>query len=206
MQKILSPVPVIGILRDIPPGEEKNCIQTVLKCGLKAIEVTMNTPHAANILRKLKEAASGSGILIGAGTVRTLLDFEEAQNAGAAFMVSPGTIPEVIQKGVEKGIPMIPGALTPTEIQTAFDLGAAYVKVFPVKSLGGTEYIKDLRGPFRDIKLLACGGVQKENARAYLEAGADLLALGGSIFNAEQMKAGRWDLIEEKLKAFINAL
>ncbi|MDR1759041.1 MAG: bifunctional 4-hydroxy-2-oxoglutarate aldolase/2-dehydro-3-deoxy-phosphogluconate aldolase [Fibrobacter sp.] len=202
----LSKAPVIGILRDIPQGQELSCIQSAFNGGLKAIEVTMNTPGAVSILKELKKYAAEREILVGAGTVRTLQDLDSALNAGAEFIVSPSTIPEVIREGVRAHIPMIPGALTPTEVQTAFDLGATCVKIFPVRALGGADYIKELRGPFRDIKLLACGGVHRENARAFLNAGTDLLAIGGSIFKPELMHAGMWNEIEDKLKDFMSAL
>ena len=103
-------------------------------------------------------------------------------------------------------IPIIPGALTPTEVQKAYDLGATAVKIFPVNCVGGPDYIKALRGPFRDIPLMACGGVNAENAASYLKAGANLLSFGASIFNVEQMKSGDWITIETNLKKLLIAV
>lgn len=196
-------MPVVGILRDIPLGQEKACIQTALKAGLTLIEVTMNTEHAEQIITSMVEEAKGQNIMIGAGTVRTLKDFSKATSAGAQFIVSPTTIPEIIKKGKEMGIPMIPGALTPTEIETAYQAGATCVKVFPVNNVGGKDYIKSLRGPFRDIPLLACGGVNHHNAKEFLDAGSNLLAFGGSIFKPSLMKDGKWDEIEMDLRDFL---
>ena len=165
----------------------------------------MNTKNAIEILKALKEAAKETELVVGAGTVRTLEELNLALDAGAGFIVSPTTIPEIIEKGNSLGIPMIPGALTPTEIEIAYRAGATCVKVFPVDALGGPSYIKSLRGPFRDIPLLACGGVHTENAKTYLDASANLLAFGGSIFKPSLMNAGEWDEIGKNLKEFLIA-
>lgn len=204
--EFLKPAPVIGILRDITVGAENDCLQVSKRCGLKAIEVTMNTANADDIIKKMRLIAESLDILVGAGTVRYLSDLEKALSAGAQFIVTPTISKEIIKRCVDEKIPIVPGALSPTEIQLAYDLGASFVKVFPVAAMGGPSYIRDLRGPFRDIPLMACGGVSQKNAPEYRQSGADLLAFGGSIFNPMQMKLGQWDLIEEKLAAFMNAV
>ena len=203
--EFLKPVPVVGILRDIPRGCEELCVKTAATCGLKAIEVTMNTQDAVDIIAALKEAAAPFGMTVGAGTVRHGSDLDKAIAAGAEFIVTPNTRKEIIRTSNTAGIPIIPGALTPTEVQKAFDLGAAAVKVFPVNCVGGPEYIRALRGPFRDIPLMACGGVNPQNAAAYLKAGANLLSFGGSIFNPQLMAAGDWDEIGRRLKELLAA-
>ena len=200
---LLKSAPVIGILRDIPMGAEYDCLRVSKRCGLKAIEVTMNTPNADVIIKKMRSIADPLDILVGAGTVRYLSELETAISAGAQFIVTPTISEEIIKRCVNLQIPIIPGALSPTEIQRAYDLGASFVKVFPVGAMGGASYIRDLRGPFRDIPLMACGGVSEKNAPEYRESGADLLAFGGSIFNPTQMRLGQWDLIEEKLSTFM---
>ena len=203
--EFLKFVPVIGILRDIPRGTEDQCIRTAASCGLKAIEVTMNTQGAEDIIAALKEAAAPFGMVVGAGTVRHGSDLDKAIAAGAEFIVTPNTRKEIIRTSNTAGIPIVPGALTPTEVQKAFDLGATAVKVFPVNCVGGPEYIKALRGPFRDIPLMACGGVNPQNAAAYLKAGANLLSFGGSIFNPQLMAAGNWDEIGRRLRELLAA-
>ena len=179
-------MPVVGILRDIPQGAEEACVNASAKCGLKAIEVTMNTAAATEIIAKLKSIAKPLGIKVGAGT--------------------PNTRHEVIRLSNTAGIPIIPGALTPTEVQKAYDLGATAIKIFPVNCVGGPEYIRALRGPFRDIPLMACGGVNAENAASYLKASANLLSFGGSIFNADLMKAGDWTTIEARMQKLLEAV
>lgn len=200
-------MPVIGILRDIPRGAEEVCIKTALSCGLRAIEVTMNTDGAVEILRNLKTLAKPyDDLKVGAGTVRHISEYQKAVYAGAAFIVTPNSRKDVIKTADSENIPIIPGALTPTEVQKAYDLGATAVKIFPVNCVGGPEYIKALRGPYRDIPLLACGGVNAENAASYIKAGADLLAFGGSIFSPKLMAEGNWDEIGKRLKTLLDAV
>ena len=204
--EFLKPKPVVGILRDIPQGAEEACVKTAAQCGLKAIEVTMNTANAAEIIAALKTAAKPLNIAVGAGTVRHGHDLEKALAAGAEFIVTPNTRNEIIRLSCTAGVPIIPGALTPTEVQKAFDLGASAVKIFPVNCVGGPEYIKALRGPFRDIPLMACGGVNPENAQAYFKAGANLVSFGASIFDPKLMAAGDWKTIAEKLNKLLDAI
>ena len=204
--EFLKPMPVVGILRDIPQGTETACVETAAKCGLKAIEVTMNTAAAEEIIAALKSAAKPLGITVGAGTVRHGHDLDRAIAAGAEFIVTPNTRNEIIRLSATARIPIIPGALTPTEVQKAFDLGATAVKIFPVNCVGGPEYIKALRGPFRDIPLMACGGVNAENVAGYLKAGANLVSFGASIYNPSLMKENKWDEIANKLTALLKAV
>ncbi|WP_295858314.1 bifunctional 4-hydroxy-2-oxoglutarate aldolase/2-dehydro-3-deoxy-phosphogluconate aldolase [uncultured Fibrobacter sp.] len=204
--EFLKPMPVVGILRDIPQGAEEACVKTAAQCGLKAIEVTMNTANAAEIIAALKTAAKPLNIAVGAGTVRHGHDLEKALAAGAEFIVTPNTRNEIIRLSCTAGVPIIPGALTPTEVQKAFDLGASAVKIFPVNCVGGPEYIKALRGPFRDIPLMACGGVNPENTQAYFKAGANLVSFGASIFDPKLMAAGDWKTIAEKLNKLLDAI
>jgi 2-dehydro-3-deoxyphosphogluconate aldolase/(4S)-4-hydroxy-2-oxoglutarate aldolase len=196
----------VGILRDIPQGAEEACVKTAVECGLKAIEVTMNTANAEAIIADLKAAAKPYGIAVGAGTVRHGSDLEKAIGAGAEFIVTPNTRNEIIRLSATARIPIIPGALTPTEVQKAFDLGATAVKIFPVNCVGGPEYIKALRGPFRDIPLMACGGVNAENVQAYLKAGSNLVSFGASIYDPKLMAAGDWATIAERLKKLLASI
>ena len=204
--EFLRDMPVVGILRDIPRGAEEACVKTAAACGLKAIEVTMNTDNAIEIMANLKQIARPYDIKVGAGTVRHFAEYQKAVIAGAQFIVTPNTRKDIIKTAASEFIPIIPGALTPTEVQKAYDMGATAVKIFPVNCVGGPEYIKALRGPFRDIPLLACGGVNAENAAAYIKAGANLLSFGGSIFNASLMKADNWTEIEKRLKTLLDAV
>lgn len=201
--RFLEDVPVVGILRDIPEGAEKDCAETAARCGLKSIEVTMNTPAATKIISQLRLASKPFGIRVGAGTVRTERDLDLALDAGAEFIVSPNVNRKVIEKCSAIGVPDIPGALSPTEVQNAYEWGATCVKIFPVGNVGGPAYIKALRGPFRDIPLLACGGVSAENVKDYILCGSDLVAFGASIFKPGLMRMGDWKSIGVSLLQFI---
>ena len=204
--EFLKDMPVIGILRDIPRGSEELCAKTASLRGLKAIEVTMNTDGATEIIAALKSACKPYGITVGAGTVRHDGDLEKALLAGADFIVTPNTRSNIIRTAASSRTPIIPGALTPTEVQKAYDFGATAVKIFPVACVGGPKYIKALRGPFRDIPLMACGGVNAQNAGEYLKAGANLLAFGGSIFSAKLMQDGNWEEIGNRMEELLDAI
>ena len=121
----------------------------------------------------------------------------------SSMHITLNSVEEVIRKCVEKNIPDIPGALSPTEVQNAYDWGATCVKIFPVGNVGGPSYIRALRGPFRDIPLLACGGVSNENVADYFKNGANLVAFGASIFKPSLMQASDWETIGTNLSKFI---
>ena len=162
----------------------------------------MNTPGAAGQIRRLRALLDGI-CEIGAGTVLSGEQAIVATEAGASFLVSPALVPEVQEWAVSRDIPTLPGAFTPTEVLAARRAGAALVKIFPAKSAGGPGFIRELRGPFRDIPLLACGGVSPENAHDYLMAGTDALAFGGSVFTASRLNARDTNGISEAIRSLI---
>jgi len=196
--------PFLGIARGLPPKQVSNCIETCLKANLKFIEVPLNTENAALALKNLCKEGKKKGLIVGAGTVITERNLQIAIDCEARFIVSPGANPALVQKCAEKSIPCIPGALTPTEIMQAFMLGATAIKVFPVSSLGGEKYVKELRGPFKEIPLLACGGVKEDNIRNYFEAGCDFVSFGASVFTVSEMESGNWQEIEKKLSRLLS--
>lgn len=179
---------LLGILRGCPDDALECVAEAARLSGLKFLEVAMNTPGAAGQIRRLRALLDGV-CEIGAGTVLSREQASEANEAGATFLVSPALVPDVQDWAIARDIPTLPGALTPTEVLAAHRAGAALVKVFPAKSAGGPGYIRELRGPFRDIPLLACGGVSPENAQEYLKAGTDALAFGGSVFTTSRLEA-----------------
>jgi len=191
--------PFLGIARGLPPEQVLNCAETCVKAKLKFIEVPLNTENAACSLKNLCKEGEKRGLIVGAGTVITEQDLQTAFDCGAQFIISPGTNSALVKKCAKKNIPCIPGALTPTEIMQAFMLGATAIKVFPVSALGGEKYIKELRGPFKKIPLLACGGVKEGNVKDYFEAGCDFVSFGASIFSIPDMESGNWQVIEEKM-------
>jgi len=151
--------------------------------GLPCAEVTFRTPAAADALRAMTEAAAEAGpgdeALIGAGSVRRPEQVDQALEAGARFIVSPGLSPAVLRACADQAVPVIPGVATATEICTALDLGITTVKLFPAEPLGGVDLINALRGPFPDVRFVPTGGIGAEQLPAYLACPA-VAAVGGS--------------------------
>lgn len=195
-------VPVIGILRGITREAFGPLMQASFAAGLEAIEVTMNTPGAEEIIASsLHQVVAGK--YLGMGTIRNLSEAERAYDAGAMFFVTPNSNLEVIEFGRSRNIPVIAGALTPTEVYNASEAGAAMVKIFPCRSLGGPHYIKELRGPFNHIPMVAVGGVTSENAWEYLLAGASAVGVGTSLFGEREIAASNWQAVGKNVKKFI---
>ncbi len=195
-------IPLLGILRGITSKAIEPLTETVVSSGLYAIEITMNTPDAPGLISQMVKAADGR-LAVGAGTVLTMDDLHSALDAGATFIVMPTLIPDVMDYCVKNSVPVFPGALTPQEIYNAWNAGATMVKVFPAKFFG-PAYFKEIKGPFQDIKLLACGGVSTDTIGDFFSYGADAAAFGGSIFKKEWLDAGKFSLIGEYISALIN--
>jgi len=151
-------LPLMGIIRGVGLDEIESLMEAVIAAGLETVEVTMNTPGVADIISKAGAVSAGRAS-IGAGTVLSVDDLEKALEAGADFIVMPVLKKEVVCVCVERKIPVFPGALTPQEVFDAHEAGAVMVKVFPL-GVFGPRYIKDLKGPFDKIKLMAVGGVR----------------------------------------------
>ncbi|MBS3029348.1 MAG: bifunctional 4-hydroxy-2-oxoglutarate aldolase/2-dehydro-3-deoxy-phosphogluconate aldolase [Dolichospermum sp. DET50] len=172
--------------------------------GMGLIEITWNCDRAPELISQLRSQLPNC--MIGTGTLFNVQQLEEAIACGAQFLFSPHTDPDMIKAAVAQNIPMIPGALTPTEIITAWNYGASCVKVFPVQAVGGTSYIKSLQGPLGHIPLIPTGGVMLENAKAFLEAGAVAVGLSGELFPKKWVLEENWDGITEQAKALIQRL
>lgn len=182
---------IIAICRHV--GEEKllKTIAVFLQAGIKIAEVTMNTSGALEMLKRLDQEF-GDRMLLGAGTVTSPQAVEEAVLAGARIIVCPNTVPQVISACRDLDVVCIPGALTPTEISLAYDLGADVVKVFPVSTFG-PGYLKEVRGPLNHIPLAAVGGINLENGRSFLQAGAVALGIGSSLVSQQLIENGNWE-------------
>lgn len=190
----------IGIARGLGIDDLIPSFNAAIDGGFATLEITMNTPDASELIKVIVKEFRGRAI-IGAGTVTNLNELNIALAAGAEFIVSPNTSPDIIKQCKISKIPIYPGALTPTEIYTAWDLGATMVKVFPVSSMGGFSYIKELKGPFNNIKLLACGGVNPLNIEDYITSGVNGIALGSGLFKKEWIeKKEFYRITEEALK------
>jgi len=173
----LKEAKIVAILRGNYVGRWEEYAGALLEGGIRALEITLNSPGAPDGIRTLS-AKIGGRALIGAGTVLTADAARTAIEAGAQFIVAPDTTPEVIAVCKESGIPAIPGAYTPTEIRRAWELGASLVKVFPSLT---PAYVKAIRGPFNDIPLMITGGVNLDNAVEFLQAGAQVVGVGNNM-------------------------
>ena len=199
--KKFKQLPLLGILRGIEIDSVEPLMESIIASGLATIEITMNTKGAPRLIEKAVKTA-GKNLTIGAGTVLDMQSLKAALGAGATFIVMPVLVTEVAQYCSKNKIPFFPGALTPQEIYNAWNSGAAMVKVFPA-GLFGPGYFREIKGPFKDIELLACGGVTPEKLKDYFANGASAAAFGASVFKKEWLKKKDFKSIEEAIKRFI---
>jgi len=191
----------MGIVRGVAIDKVEPLIECVISAGLKTMEITMNTPEAVSIIKKAVEVSSGR-VDVGAGTVLSVRDMRTALDAGASFIVMPVYIKDIVGLCVKEGTPVFPGALTPQEVFTAWEAGPSMVKVFPASVLG-PRYLKELKGPFDKMKLMAVGGVRPDNVEEYFSNGADAAAFGGSVFSKELLANDDFDTIRENVSLLV---
>jgi 2-dehydro-3-deoxyphosphogluconate aldolase/(4S)-4-hydroxy-2-oxoglutarate aldolase len=197
-------VPVIGILRGISGDFFGDLMDAAFGAGLQALEVTLNTDGAEAMIAAQRQRVPEGGWL-GMGTVCNVRQARRAIDAGAMFLVTPNCDPDVIAHGAAADVPVVAGALTPTEVYNAWSAGAAMVKVFPCRPMG-PGYIRDLLGPFDHIKLAAVGGVNAGNVNDFFAAGAHAVGVGTSLFGKEALARRRPDAIAANIRRFLGAL
>jgi 2-dehydro-3-deoxyphosphogluconate aldolase/(4S)-4-hydroxy-2-oxoglutarate aldolase len=180
---------VVAVLRRVPGAVR--VARELQAGGIGVIEITLDAPDALETIATLRE---DSTLVVLAGTVRTAADVHAAVGAGAQACVGPTVVAEVVDACLEAGVLAIPGAMTPTEVETAWRLGAEIVKVFPAARLG-PEYVRDLRGPLGDIPLLVTGGVDATNTAEFLRAGATAVGVGSALIRADDVTTAARDLV-----------
>ncbi len=194
---------IIGIIRVDDSRRLLDIVKALYEGGLTCLEITMNTPGA---LRGIEEIAEKlPEVLIGAGTI---LDGPTARNAvlvGAKFLVTPTIEPDVLEIAHRYGIPAILGAMTPTEILTAWELGSDLVKVFPANILG-PKFIQEIRGPLPQIPLVPTGGITADNAGEFIKAGAVAVCVGSWLVDRKAIAEGRYAVLTEKASKLIQAI
>ena len=173
--------------------------------GIRTVELTFTTPDVLRHLKSSSAAVASSGVVLGVGTVMTADQASAAIDAGARFLVTPGLRTEVAAVAVAQGVPVFLGALTPTEVAAAVDLGSAAVKIFPAGAFG-PKYLTDLSGPYPDVEFLPSGGINPDNARAYLDAGALAVCAGTGVVAPAQVAGGDWPGITARAAEFVAAL
>lgn len=192
---------LVPVIRARSADEAAEAVAAIQKGGLSVLEITMTVPDAVALIRDVAQRAPDA--LVGAGTVLDAKTARECIDAGARFVVSPALDVETIRACNEAGIAVLPGALTPTEVVTAWRAGADLVKVFPAGSVGGPSYIKSLKAPLPQIGLVPTGGVSLQTAKAFLEAGAAALGVGADLVDLAALRAGNAALITERARAFL---
>ncbi len=196
---------VVPVVRAPSAGLALAAVEALLEGGLSVFEITLTVPGALGVIEKLV-AELGERAVVGAGTVHSANSALEAVRAGAAFVVSPGLDLRTVEAMRAREMPVFPGALTPTEILSAWNAGADVVKIFPCSALGGAKYLTQLRGPFPDIKLMPTGGVSVSNAAEFLRAGATAVGLGTDLVDIAAVEAGRAHVLTERSRALLESL
>jgi 2-dehydro-3-deoxyphosphogluconate aldolase / (4S)-4-hydroxy-2-oxoglutarate aldolase len=202
--KKIGELGAVLIVRCETEEEAVNGIRAVVEGGIKAVEVTFTVPGAPTVIRRIKQEF-GDSVLLGAGTVLTPEEAEDAVDAGALYLIAPNTDEKVIGKAKRLGVPIIPGAFTPTEIVRAWDLGADAIKVFPA-SLGGPGYIRAIRQPLPHIPLIPTGGVDERTVGDFFRAGAFAVGAGGALFDRSRLQAKDYAGMTDVAKRFSTAL
>ncbi len=171
-------------------------VEAVAAGGVTAIEITLTTPGAMELIAEVS-SVFGDSIVLGVGTVLSRNDAEAAIDAGARYVVSPIFNPEVVGASLARGIPALPGAMTPTEIQTAMDAGAGIVKIFPANAVG-MDFFKAVLAPMPHCRLMPTGGVTLENAGDWIRAGACAVGVGSALISRELVDGGQFDVLTQR--------
>jgi 2-dehydro-3-deoxyphosphogluconate aldolase/(4S)-4-hydroxy-2-oxoglutarate aldolase len=186
---------IVGVVREETLEAATAVAEAYAANGVKIIEITMTTPDAVDLIGTLTERHTSHNIVIAAGTVRSTNDAALARRAGAQIIVSPHTDLRVIEYAVENDLLVVAGAGTPTEIVHAWEAGCDIVKVFPAQFFGGPDYIRVIRGPIRDVAMLAGGPVPLDMIDAYLDAGCVAVNLGASLALPDLVNSRQWEEI-----------
>lgn len=207
-EQILEKIREVGLVPVLraPSAETAIAAASAIESGgVPILEITMTVPGAIGVIRAVVESSQGR-VLVGAGTV---LDPETARAcilAGAEFIVSPSLNVKTIELCRRYAIPVIPGALTPTEIVTAWEAGADCVKIFPCSAVGGAKYLTALKGPLPQIDLIPTGGVSLSTAAEFLAAGAFALGVGGDLVDLKALKNGKPEVITENARKYVTVV
>ena len=200
----LAAVPVVAILRAANAERFLEVGRVLYEGGVRAIEVTLTSKGALEAFGRLREELPGDAVL-GVGTVRSAGDAELALEAGATYLVAPDFRDEVVAFAVGRDLPVVPGALTPTEVVAAWGAGATAVKVFPVSAVGGVAYVKAVRAPLPEVPLLPTGGVGIDDIGAYLDAGAVAVGVGSPLVGDAGAPGGDLRGLAERARRAVTA-
>ena len=200
----ISRTGVLPVVRAGSADHARGAIDAICEGGIDTVEITLTIPNAVALIAQLTRELPD--VLIGAGTVMSADDARRCIDAGATFIISPATVPEVIRVCVANETLVMPGVLTPTEIATALDLGVYVVKVFPVSAVGGADYIRSLRAPFPDLNVVPTGGITVHTAGEYITAGAIAVGLGSDLVDLSAIREGRASDVTAAARRVLNMI
>ena len=197
----LTATGVIPVIRARSADEAAAAIAAIHKGGVSVLEITMTVPGAVELIREVARRAPNA--LVGAGTVLDPPSAHACIDAGARFVVSPALNLETIAACREADVAVLPGALTPTEVLTAWNAGADFVKVFPANAVGGPSYLKSLKAPLPQVRLVPTGGVNLKTAKDFIKAGASALGVGADLVDLEALRRGEADRLTDRARQFL---
>jgi 2-dehydro-3-deoxyphosphogluconate aldolase/(4S)-4-hydroxy-2-oxoglutarate aldolase len=201
----IEEVGIIPVVRAASVAEATRAVEAICAGGIPVVEITMTVPNAVSVIREVAQQ-HGDKVLIGAGTVITAEQAESCLRAGAEFLVSPGLSAPVLSVARVAEKLAIPGALTPTELMNAQELGARLVKIFPCGNLGGPKYLKSLKAPFPGALLIPTGGVNAANAADFIAAGAFALGVGADLVDTKALREGNLEKIISAAQELVQAV
>jgi 2-dehydro-3-deoxyphosphogluconate aldolase/(4S)-4-hydroxy-2-oxoglutarate aldolase len=201
----IEEIGIVPVVRAATVIEATRAVEAICAGGIPLVEITMTVPNAVSVIREVSQQYRGKA-LIGAGTVTTAEQAESCLRAGAEFLVSPGLAPPVLEVAKASGKLAIPGALTPTELMNAQNLGAKLVKIFPCGNVGGAKYLRSLKAPFPNASLIPTGGVNAANAADFIAAGAFALGVGADLVEAKALREGNLEKIISAARELVQAV
>ena len=196
---------IVPVIRADSADTALRIVDALVAGGIRTLEITMTVPDAIGAIKAVSDRF-GSSVLLGAGTVTSRALAEGSLDAGAEFLVTPCVVPDVIAVAKERDVAVLPGAMTPTEVFTAWSAGGDIVKIFPASNVGGASYLKALKGPFPQIPLCPTGGVNLQTIGEFVKAGAAAGGVGGELVSKAAIDAGDYGKITELAKQYVSAL
>jgi 2-dehydro-3-deoxyphosphogluconate aldolase/(4S)-4-hydroxy-2-oxoglutarate aldolase len=201
-RKWLVSIGIVPVIRASSAEQALSAIDAVCKGGISVLEVTMTVPGANKVIQDVRKSM-GDDVLVGAGTVLDVDAARKSLDAGAQFLVSPGFDEPTVEFAKSKDVLMIAGALTATEVISAWSAGADLIKIFPCSAVGGASYIKALKGPLPQVPLIPTGGVNLKTAADFIRAGSEALGIGGELILASALKAGTPQIITDLARQYL---
>ena len=196
---------IVPVIRADSADTALRIVDALVAGGIRTLEITMTVPDAIGAIKAVAHRF-GSSVLLGAGTVTSRALAEGSLDAGAEFLVTPCVVPDVIAVAKERDVAVLPGAMTPTEVFTAWSSGGDIIKIFPASNVGGASYLKALKGPFPQIPLCPTGGVNLQTIGEFVKAGASAVGVGGELVSKAAIDAGDHGKITELAKQYVAAL